>query len=76
MKSIFKEKLKTIPHIPATISSNENKLSNSYLRSGFNNALHPGHINDVESLFKAADTALYRVKDNGRSGYELACIEA
>ena len=39
-------------------------------------AIYPTHGDDVESLFKAADTALYRVKDNGRSGYELACIEA
>lgn len=35
-------------------------------------AIYPMHGEEVESLFKAADKALYQVKDKGRNGYELA----
>lgn len=35
-------------------------------------AIYPIHGDNVESLFKAADAALYSVKGHGRNAYELA----
>lgn len=35
-------------------------------------AIYPLHGNSVESLFRAADMALYHVKENGRNDYALA----
>lgn len=35
-------------------------------------ALYPLHGNSVESLFRAADIALYQVKEGGRNAYRLA----
>lgn len=52
-------------------------FENLLLRVGtsIGGAVYPLHGNSVESLFRAADTALYQVKEGGRNAYILAQLE-